>query len=150
MVQSPLPAQAVSPGIYQGPLLDRRRLLEAAAASSLVGATVGAGAVVAKAAPDILQETGTVTMLRVHEVVTGFGPPSDAIDVEVVFWLNRAVGEPGLSFGFQLRNDGNGLAHQGMLDVLRDAFNNNWTVTTDYEITPGKTNGLAIRVWLTK
>jgi hypothetical protein len=90
------------------------------------------------AAPDLLQDTGKVTMLRVHEVGTAFGPPSDRIDVEVVFWLNRAVGEPGLSFGFQLRNDDNGLAHQGMLDVLRDAFSNNWTVTTDYEITPAR------------
>jgi hypothetical protein len=54
------------------------------------------------------------------------------------------------SYGFQLRNDGNRAAHQGMLDLLRDAFNHGWTVTTDFEIDPGKQNGVSIRVWLTR
>ena len=67
--------------------------------------------------------------------------------MEVVFGLK---GEPKKAFGFKLRNDTQRLAHQGMLDLLRDAFAGNLTVTTDYDIAKGKQNGVAIRVWLTK
>lgn len=96
----------------------------------------------------LLQARGKLTLLRVHDVGTRYGPQSDQIDVEVVAQLDS---ERGKAFGFRLRgNDANRLAHQGMLDLLRDAFNHNWTVTTDYEIDPGKNNGVMIRVWLTK
>jgi hypothetical protein len=37
-----------------------------------------------------------------------------------------------------------------MLDPLRDAFNNNWTVTLDYDIDVGKTNGVIIRTALSR
>jgi hypothetical protein len=57
---------------------------------------------------------------------------------------------PNNAFGFQLRNDNNRPARAGMLDLLRDAFNHNWTVAMDYEIDSGKKNGIVIRVWLTK
>lgn len=96
---------------------------------------------------DLLQSSGKLTFLRVHDVGTGFGPPSDSIDVEVVIQLNT---KPGQSFGFQLRNDGNRAARQGMLDLLRDAFNNNWTVVVDYNITPPRKNGVIIRVAVVK
>lgn len=96
---------------------------------------------------DLQQATGKVTLLRVHDVGTKYGPPADQIDVEVVIWLDS---QPGKAFGFQLRDDSNRPARQGMLDLLRDAFNNNWTVTIDYNIDPGKNNGVIIRVWLTK
>jgi hypothetical protein len=54
------------------------------------------------------------------------------------------------AFGFQLRNDGNGPAHQGMLALLRDALSRDWIVNIDYDIDPGKKNGIIVRVWLTK
>jgi len=92
------------------------------------------------------QSTGKLELLRVHDVGTGFGPDSDKLDVEVIFQL---VGND-KRFGFQLRADANRAARQGMLDILRDGFNHNWTVTTDFEIDEGKRNGKAIRVWLTK
>ena len=101
----------------------------------------------ALAPADLLQATGKVTLLRVHDVGTKYGPPADQIDVEVVIWLDS---QPGKAFGFQLRNDSSRPARQGMLDLLRDAFNNNWTVTINYNIDPGKNNGVIIRVWLTK
>jgi hypothetical protein len=94
----------------------------------------------------LLQATGKLSLLRVHDVGTKFGPPTDQIDVEVVFRIQN----DDRSFGFQLRTDGNRAARHGMLDLLRDAFNHSWTVTTDFEIDPGKKNGLAIRVWLTR
>lgn len=96
---------------------------------------------------DLLQSSGKITFLRVHDVGTGFGPPTDFIDVEVVVQINT---KPGESYGFQLRNDTNRAARQGMLDLLRDAFNSNGTVVIDYNINPPKKNGVVIRVALTK
>jgi hypothetical protein len=95
----------------------------------------------------LLESSGKLTFLRTHDVGTGWGPPTDFIDVEVVMMLNSL---PNQAFGFQLRDNGERLARQGMLNLLRDAFNNNWTVTVDYNIDPGKTNGIIIRVALTK
>jgi hypothetical protein len=92
--------------------------------------------------------SGKVTMLRVHDLGTGYGPPSDFIDVEAVIWLDS---QPGKAFGFQLRNDQYLPARQGMLDILRDAFNNNWNVSIDYIVAPGHTNNFVlIRAWITK
>lgn len=95
----------------------------------------------------LLQSSGKLTFLRVNDVGGGFGPPNDFIDGEAIMKLNS---QPGRSIGFRLRDDANRAAHQGMLDLLRDAFNNNWTVSVDYNLDPGKTNGVAIRVALTK
>jgi hypothetical protein len=95
----------------------------------------------------LLASTGKLTFLRVHDVGTAFGPPDDRIDVEVVAKLNS---EPDRAMGFQLRNDGNRPARQGMLDLLRDAFNNDWNVTIDYNLDAGDKNGVAIRIALKK
>jgi len=96
----------------------------------------------------LLQRQGKVTFLRVHDVGTGFGPPGDQIDVEVVFQLDT---QPLKSFGFQVRNDANRAARQGMLELLRDAFNRGWTVVVDFDIDDpvNDNNGVAIRVALT-
>jgi len=95
----------------------------------------------------LLNTSGHLTFLRVHDVGTGWGPPEDHLDVEVVMKLDS---QPNKAFGFQLRDDENRPARQGMLDLLRDAFNHNWEVSIDYEIDSGKDNGEVIRVWLTK
>ncbi|HEX2042644.1 MAG TPA: hypothetical protein VHF24_08395 [Acidimicrobiales bacterium] len=95
----------------------------------------------------LLQSTGKLTFLRVHDVGTAFGPPTDRIDVEVVMKISS---QPDRAMGFQLRNDANRPARQGMLDLLRDAFNHNWTVSVDYNLDAGRKNGVAIRVALTK
>jgi hypothetical protein len=101
-----------------------------------------------------LNASGKVTLLRAHHKPGAkFGPPGDQLDVEVVIRLNT---KPGKAFGFQLRDDDKGPARRAMLDLLRDAFNNDWTVHIDYDIDPGndvsppKNNGEIIRVWLTK
>ena len=95
----------------------------------------------------LLESSGKITFLRVHDVGTAFGPANDRIDVEVVVKLDS---RPQNAFGFQLRNDGNRPARAGMLDLLRDAFNHNWTVTLDYNLDTGKSNGIIIRTALTK
>lgn len=93
--------------------------------------------------------TGKLSLLRVHDRGSAFGPPSDQIDVEAVV---QFVGRPDEAFGFQLRNDANGPAREGMLDLLRDGFNHGWIVSIDYDrdTAAGKRQGVAMRVWLTK
>jgi photosystem II stability/assembly factor-like uncharacterized protein len=90
----------------------------------------------------LLAAEGNVTLLRVHDVGTGFGPPTDFIDVEVVIALDSL---PGRFFGFQLRADANRDAHRHMLNLLRDAFKRERRVRIDYFRT-GVRNGRVIRV----
>jgi hypothetical protein len=90
----------------------------------------------------ILAIEGVPTFLRVHDVGSGFGPPADFIDGEVVVQVDSA---PGRSFGFQLRADQNEAARKGMLDTLRTAFNAHRRVRLDYRRT-GIKNGVLIRV----
>jgi hypothetical protein len=92
-------------------------------------------------------KSGTLSLLRVHEVGTGYGPPSDFIDVEVVM---QFAGDTADAFGFQLRTDANEPVRQGMLDLLRDAFNHGWIAHIDYNTPTGKHNGIIVRVWITK
>jgi hypothetical protein len=94
-----------------------------------------------------LQVSGQLSLLRVHQRGSKYGPPSDQIDVEVVVQFRN---RPNEAFGFQLRDDAEGPARGGMLGLLRDGFNHGWTVTIDYDILPGQQNGVALRVWLTK
>jgi hypothetical protein len=90
-----------------------------------------------------IETTGKITFLRVHDIGTAFG--QDHLDVDAVIQLD---GKTALSYGFQMRTDANQIARQGMLDLLRDAYTNNWAVTIDYDIPPGKQNGVLFRVAL--
>lgn len=94
-----------------------------------------------------LTVSGQLSLLRVHDRGSGFGPPNDFIDVEVVV---QFADRPTQAFGFQLRNDANLPARQGMLDLLRDAFNHAWTANIDHETPPGKRHGIILRAWVTK
>jgi hypothetical protein len=60
----------------------------------------------------LLQTHGKLSLLRVHEIGSRYGPPADQIDVEVVVQFSNNTDH---AFGFKLRNDSNSLAHQGML-----------------------------------
>ncbi len=95
----------------------------------------------------LLRSKGKVTLLRVHDVGSGFGPPGDAIDAEVVFQITT---HPERSFGFQLRDDTNRPVRQGMLDLLRDAFNHGWDLEVVYDLEEGRNNAIAFRVWMTR
>ena len=91
-----------------------------------------------------LQEaTGLITMLRVHDQGTGFGPPYDFMDVEVVITLDS---EPGKAFGLQLRKNPNGPAASGMLDLLRNCFSRQRPVTLDF-VRAGCRSGTIVRVF---
>lgn len=95
----------------------------------------------------LLETKGKLSLLRVHEESSKYGPASDLIDVEVVI---KFINDNERAFGFQLRNNSKLVAQQGMLDLLRDAFNYNWDVTINYLIPEGKKNGTIVRTWLTK
>ena len=96
----------------------------------------------------LLNLSGKIVMLRVNEVGDSFGKPPDNFIVEVVVQLDSHAA--GAASGFQLRNDGNQPVRQGMLDLLRDAFNNGWRVHFDHEVPQGKTKGTIVRTWVTK
>jgi len=94
-----------------------------------------------------IQSSGRITFLRVNEVGGRFGPNNDFIEAEVIFKLDS---DENRAFGFMLRADSNLPVREAMLDLLRDAFNNNWVVTTDFEIEDGKSKGISKHIWLTK
>ena len=91
----------------------------------------------------LLAAEGKVTFLRVHDVGTGWGPPTDFLDVEVVIKIDS---EEDRAFGFQLRDDTNENTHRGMLDLLRDAFTRNGRVRIDYIDVAGLGNAKILRV----
>jgi hypothetical protein len=97
------------------------------------------------ATPDVLEAQGRITFLRVHDLGTGFGPPNDFLDVECVILLDT---QPNKYFGFQLRNDRNRPAREGMLLLLREAFATNQPVTIDFFRVAGKNGGTIFRVAL--
>jgi hypothetical protein len=89
----------------------------------------------------ILRVVGRPTLLRVHELGSGFGPPTDPIDGEIVVRLDTSDG----AFGVQLRADKRESTHRGMLDVLRRSLAAGQIVHVEYEVT-GPQNGRLIRV----
>jgi hypothetical protein len=96
--------------------------------------------------PGVNRAVGRISFLRVHDA-GGFGPPSDHLDGEVVFKLDT---HPGRAFGFQLRDDASRPAHEGMLDLLRDALANDFDVAIDYHQVLNKANSVAFRLELTQ
>ena len=95
----------------------------------------------------IEQVSGRLKLLRVHDKGTKFGPPNDQLDVEVIVQFFE---RPNEAFGFQLRDDSQGPAREGMLGLLRDGFNHGWIVTIDFDRVAGHSNNKAFRVILTR
>jgi hypothetical protein len=86
--------------------------------------------------------TGKITLLRVHDVGTGYGPPYDQLDAEVIVWLDT---EPDKAFGFQLRGGAERPAAQGKLKLLRDCFNADRRVRLEFTRT-GCRSGHLLRI----
>jgi len=96
----------------------------------------------------LLNQSGKIVMLRVNELGDSYGGPPDNIIAEVIVRLDS---QPlGAASGFQLRADANQPVRQGMLDLLRDAFNHGWRAHFDQEVPAGRTKGIITRVWVTK
>jgi hypothetical protein len=96
----------------------------------------------------LLHLSGKITLLRVNEVGDTFGPANDNIKAEVIVRLDTHP--PNGVSGFNLLTDENQPVRQGMLDLLRDAFNYGWRANIDHMVDPPKTKGQIIRVWITK
>ncbi|NBB93715.1 MAG: hypothetical protein GVY32_11160 [Gammaproteobacteria bacterium] len=88
---------------------------------------------VAPAGPSLRFVEGRPTMLRINEVGSGFGAPENHLDAEVIVALD---GLPRV-YGFQFRPDLEEDVREGMLDLLRVAFNQERTVRLDYEVPTG-------------
>jgi hypothetical protein len=88
---------------------------------------------------------GHLSFLRVHDS-GGFGPQTDFLDAEVIFRLDT---QPNRAFGFQLRNDASRPSREAMLGLLRDAFEHDFSVATDYRQVANKANSIAFRIELT-
>jgi hypothetical protein len=97
----------------------------------------------------MLRASGTVTFLRVHNLNSGFGPPGDVIDGELV---GQVSGAPDHFFGTTLRNDAQLPSHEGMLALLRDGLVHRdhirTTVDYDLDVQDGRKNGRLVRVEL--
>jgi hypothetical protein len=92
---------------------------------------------------DIISLTGRLTLLRVHECGTGYGPPNDNLDnAEVIVGIEN---NPRV-FGFGLRSDGNLPAAQAMFALLQDAYNTNTPITIEYRERPGQNTHYLFRV----
>lgn len=90
----------------------------------------------------LVSVSGNITLIRVNDVGSGYGPATDFMDVEAVVWMDS---QPGRAFGFQLRGDSGQSDHSGMLKLLREAFNTNRPVQLDV-IRTGVRNGRILRV----
>jgi hypothetical protein len=92
------------------------------------------------------QRTGKIEFIQVQE--TGqYGPPSDPIIADVIIGLDTNL--PGQGFGFTYKTNDD-VARLGMLNVLLDAFNNNWTTTVYYFLQNNHLNGIITRVHINK
>ena len=110
--------------------------------------TFGRGAFeVDTAAPigSVLSARGRIATLRVHDVGTGYGPPTDFFDGEVIV---RLKSDNRNAFGFQLRPGSDDTRNAAMLASLTSAFTRSVPVTIDYERT-GFRVGRIIRVLVT-
>jgi photosystem II stability/assembly factor-like uncharacterized protein len=106
-------------------------------------ASQGHGAVRIRLNPQVLAAVGRVSLLRVHDVGTGYGPPGDSLDAEVIVKLDT---QPGKAFGFKLRDDADEAARRGMLERLRDSFNRDLSVRIEYTQVAGLNNSKILRV----
>lgn len=77
----------------------------------------------------VLSTTGKVVFLRVHNKGGGYGSGNDKIDGELII---KNDAEPMMTFGLQLRNDGEEVKATGMMEALHDAWIYNKNITIEY------------------
>jgi hypothetical protein len=85
---------------------------------------------------------GKITLLRVHDLGTGYGPPADFLDSEVIVRLDTA---PDIALGFQLRNGAFLPERKQMLSVLQQALKNAKKIAICY-VEKGPKTGDILRV----
>lgn len=96
---------------------------------------------------DVRETSGKVASLRVEDLSSQEGSDEARYELEVVVHLD---GEPDKSFGFRLQPESHQAAREGMLDLLRDAFRNDWVVTIGYTVEAGRPEGVIVWTRLTQ
>jgi hypothetical protein len=91
----------------------------------------------------IKSKTGKISLLRVHDVGTKYGPSHDQLDAEVIV---RFQNDGHLAYGFKLRNDNNLPVAQAMFAMLQDAFNTRTSITIEYREEELRNNHSLFRV----
>lgn len=86
--------------------------------------------------------SGKIAFLRVHDLGTGYGPPDDYLDAEMIVRLETT---PDLALGLQLRQGSLRADHEAMGSLLREAWRSGSPVGIDYAKT-GKKTGTIVRV----
>jgi photosystem II stability/assembly factor-like uncharacterized protein len=92
----------------------------------------------------VLSASGRIESLRVNDVGTGYGPPVDFFDGEIIVRLDS---DRRNAFGFQLRPGDEEAKHAAMLSDLQSAFSRRTPVTVEY-VRTGFRVGRVIRVIL--
>ena len=95
-------------------------------------------------ATQVRNKTGRIASLRVHEKGSGYGPPNDQLDAEVIV---RFENDGALAYGLPLRNDDDLPAAQAMFALLQDAFDGGIAVSIDYREESGRNHHYLFRVW---
>jgi len=72
--------------------------------------------------------SGQLSRIRVNDLNGSFGGCPNCITAEVLFKFTNS----NRWYGLRLLSDANLVPHQAAVDLLRDAFNNDWTVQVDY------------------
>jgi bacillolysin len=87
---------------------------------------------------------GKITLLRVHDLGTGYGPITDFLDSEVIVRLDTA---PDTALGFQLRHGAFLAERKQMLSVLQQALENTKKIAICY-VEKGPKTGNILRVYI--
>ncbi len=90
----------------------------------------------------IRRASGRVSMLRVHEVGSGYGPDTDPTPGEVIVQLDT---EPARTFGLPLRNDREEAVGVAQLELLRSSLEKGFPIHIEYEVV-GPTGASVVRV----
>jgi len=73
--------------------------------------------------------SGKVTLLHINDINYTYGPKDDNLDADVIVTLDSV---PDMAFGFKLRQNDHKWVAQGMLQLLMEAYRNNWVVNISY------------------
>jgi len=98
-------------------------------------ATMGRGAYELHPGQQIGSQTaslGKITSIRLHDVGTGYGPPNDRLDADVIVLVDNL---PNMVLGFQLRKGQQAAQQRALLKTLRYAFQKDLSVRIVYKRT---------------
>jgi len=92
--------------------------------------------------------SGKVSLIYVQELGKNYKVLGHPVYTEAVFKLST---KPNIWFHFHLRNDQESLVNQAYFDILRDAYNNNYTVSVLADISTSKPADTSVMaLWISR